>query len=336
METLNPKNIISQARQRLMGRNTKNLTMLYAGVSAAVSLVIVVLQLLLAKGIGNTGGLSGMATRSLLETGQLVLEWANVLLLPFWNLGFLYLSLLWARGEATNQRDLLTGFRRFGPYLGLTLNRLLLTIAVMILCMNVSSILFMLTPASAGIMELMGSYSNTEELYSYLYTLDTAQLTGMLRSMVPSMIFCFLLGGALLIPLLYRFRMAEFVILDEPRARGLSSMILSGAMMRRHRWELFRLDLRFWWYYGLKCLCALLLYADALLAIVGVALPVTGDTAYLLACCLYMVGIFGVEVAFRPLVQTAYACAFEKLKAMSPMQMPAMPPKNQNTPWNEE
>ena len=199
METLNPKNIISQARKRLMGRNTKNLTMLYAGVSAVVSLVIIALQLLLAKGIGNTGGLSGMATRSILETGQLVLEWANVLLLPFWNLGFLYLSLLWARGEAANQRDLLTGFRRFGPYLGLTLNRLMLTIAVMILCMNVSSILFMLTPASAGIMELMGSYSNTEELYSYLYTLDTAQLTGMLRSMVPSMIFCFLLGGALVV-----------------------------------------------------------------------------------------------------------------------------------------
>lgn len=335
MEILNTKMILAQTRERLRGRNTRPLTMFHTGVTVAASMVIMLLQYALAKGIGNTVGLSGMGTRSVLETGQMVLQWANTLLLPFWNLGFLYAALLWAREKTAEKTDLLTGFRRVGPYIGLTLNRAMLTFIVMIVCINVCSIVFMMTPAASGIMELAGSYGSTEEMYDYLYSLDTTQLMELFRSMLPMAVLCVVLGIALLAVLMYRFRMAEFVILDEPRARGLSSMLLSAALLRRRCWQLFQLDLHFWWYYGLKLLCSALLYADLLLEAVGVALPVTGNGAYILTYGLYLAGFFGVEVAFRPRVETAYACAFEKLKELGPVQKTVPAAEPQNMPWDE-
>ena len=336
MEKMNAIMLIKTAREKLKGRDTFRMAAIHTGVAAAVSLVILVLQMVLSKGIGNTGGLSGMGIRSLLETGQMVLQWANTLLMPFWNLGFLYVALLWAREKAAEPADLLAGFRRIGPYLGLMLNRALLIFIVMIVCVNVCSMAFMLTPAASGIMELAGSYSSTEELYDYLYSLDTAQLMELFRSMLPMAVLCVLLGAVLLVLLLYRFRMAEFVILDEPRARGLSAMLLSAAMLRRRCWQLFKLDLRFWWYYGLKLLCMVLLYADLLLEAMGVALPVSGDAAYLLTYGLYLIGFFAVEVSFGPRVETAYACAFEKLKELGAVQKIIPTPKPQDMPWDAE
>lgn len=336
MEKLNAIFLIKTAREKLKGKDAFRMAAIHTGVAAAVSLVILVLQLVLSKGIGNTGGLSGMGTRSLLETGQMVLQWANTLLMPFWNLGFLYVALLWAREKSAEPADLLTGFRRIGPYLGLMLNRALLIFIVMIICVNVCSMVFMLTPATSGIMELASTYSSTEELYDYLYSLDAAQLTELFQSMLPMAVLCLALGAVLLVLLMYRFRMAEFVILDEPRARGLSAMLLSAAMMRRRCWQVFRLDLRFWWYYGLKLMCTVLLYADVLLGAMGVALPVSGDAAYLLTYGLYLIGFFAVEVSFRPRVETAYACAFEKLKELGPAQKSMPVPKPQDMPWDEE
>ena len=336
METLNPKNIISQARQRLMGRNTKNLTMLYAGVSAAVSLVIVVLQLLLAKGIGNTGGLSGMGMRSVLETAQLVLQWANTLLLPFWSLGFLYVALLWAREAQADKRDLLAGFHRVGPYLGLLLNRAILTILVLVVSINISSVIYMMTPAADRILELAENFGDTDQMYDYLYSLDMDQIMVLLRSMIPMMVIGCVLASVLLIPLLYRFRMAEYVILDQKGVRGIGAMILSAALLRRRRWQLFKLDLRFWWYYGLKLLCTVLLYGDMILEALGVVLPVGSGMAYVLTYVLYLGGLFAVEISFRPRVETAYACAYEQLKELSPIEQKIVPVKPQDLPWDEE
>lgn len=336
MESLNAKRIIAQAKERLQGKNTRPLAMLHTGVTVAAALLVTVLQFLLAKGIGNTGGLSGMGTRSILETIQMVLQWANILLVPFWSLGFLYAALLWARERRAEKGDLLMGFRRIGPCLSLLLNRTVLTILVMILCINISSTVYMMTPAASGLMELAEEYGNTDALYEYLYSLNTEQVLDLARDMIPMLVVFVLLSAAALIFLMYRFRMAEFVILDEPRARGLSSMLLSAALLRRRCWQLFKLDLRFWWYYGLKLLCTVLLYGDILLEMMGIGLPFGGDIAYLLTYALYLGGLFAVEVSFRPRVETAYACAYETMKELGPVQKKTIPVKPQDMPWDED
>ena len=130
--------------------------------------------------------------------------------------------------------------------------------------------------------------------------------------------------------------MAEYVILDQKGIRGISAMILSAALLRRRRWQLFKLDLRFWWYYGLKLLCTVLLYGDMILETVGVVLPVGSGMAYVLTYVLYLGGLFAVEISFRPRVETAYACAYEQLKEMNPIEQKIVPVKPQDMPWDEE
>ena len=329
MEKLNGKNIIARARERLQGVNTQSLVLLHTGVTVGAAFVIMLLQYLLAEGIGNTGGLSGMGMRSVLETAQLVLQWANTLLLPFWSLGFLYVALLWAREAQTDKRDLLAGFRRVGPYLGLMLNRAILTILVLVVSINISSVIYMMTPAADRILELAENFGDTDQMYDYLYSLDMEQIMVLLRSMIPMMVIGCVLASVLLIPLLYRFRMAEYVILDQKGIRGIGAMILSAALLRRRRWQLFKLDLCFWWYYGLKILCAVLMDF-------GPLLPIEGDFAYIVTYALYLVALFGIEVCFRPRVETAYACAYEQLKEMNPIEQKIVPVKPQDMPWDQE
>ena len=336
MEKLNVSFITDAAREKLEGRDARNLAVFHTGITVAAGLLITVLQYVLAEGIGNTSGLSGLGTRSVLQTIQTVLQWANLLLMPFWGLGFLYAAMQWARGGFAGRKDLLTGFHRWGAYLGVLLNRTMLTICVLVLCANLSSMLYMMLPASSAITDLVAAAGgDMEAMAKMLEELTAGQITDLLYAMIPMLVIWLVMGAALLIPLMYRFRMAEYVILDEPRARGLSAMLISAAMMRGRRFQLFRLDLRFWWYYGLKMLCMLICYADLLLAALGVNLPVGGDALYLITYVLYLVALFGVEVAFRPRVDTAYALAFERVKEMGPVVKKPVE-KPENLPWDEE
>lgn len=335
METLNANVLIGNAREKLAGKDTRRMAVIHTGITVAAALLITALQYVLAEGIGKTGGLSGMGTRSVLETLQTVLQWANMILLPFWNLGFLYAAMLWTRDRYARKEDLLTGFHRVGPCLGLLLNRTLLTILVLVICINVSSVVYMMTPAAAEILELAGSYGNTEALYDYLYSMNEAQILELFYQMIPMLVVCVLLSALLLIPLLYRFRMAEYVILDQKGIRGMSAMLFSAMLLRRRCWQLFKVDLRFWWYYGLKVLCVLLLYADLLLGAVGIAFPVSGELAYLVTYLLYLAALFAVETFFRPQVETAYAGFYETVKELGPAQKKTVPANPQNMPWDE-
>ena len=335
MEKLNVSLIIEKTSEKLEGKNSRNLAMFHTGITLAAALVIMLLQYVLAEGIGNTSGLSGLGTRSILQTIQTVLEWANMLLVPFWGLGFVYAAMLWARGGFPGRKDLLTGFHRWGAYLGLMLNRTVLTICILFFCANVSSMFYMLTPASSTLTDMaMASGGDMEAMTKMLEALSFEQIEELMYALLPMMLIWLAVSAALLIPLMYRFRMAEYVILDEPRARGLSSMFISAAMMRRRCWQMFLLDLRFWWYYGLKVLCMLVLYGDLLLELLGVTLPIGADAAYLLTYGLYLAALFAVEVSFRPRVVTAYALAFEAIKEMGPVQKKPVE-KPENVPWDE-
>lgn len=336
MEKLHAKHLIQESRDKLSGKDSTRLAAFHTGITVAVALVSTVLQYILSLGIGNTSGLSGLSTRSALETMQTVLQWVNTLLVPFWGLGFLYASLKWSKGEHARREDLLTGFRRIGPYIGLIINRALLTLAVMIITVNLSSIFYMMTPAASQLMELTVGAGSTEELYAILEQLSQQNLMQILDSVLPMMIIWGCLSLVILVPLLYRFRFAEYVILENPLARGLSSMLISASLLRRRCWQLVQLDLRLWWYYGLKLLCIILCYADVLLSMFGFGLPLGADGAYFVSYILYLFALFGVEVAFRPRVDTAYACAYRKLMELGPVVRKTPVPEPQDLPWDAE
>lgn len=336
MKKLNVKVIVENTRQRLADKDCRRMALIHTGVTVGFALVSVLLQFVLAEGIGNTGGLSGMGTRSLLETLQTVLGWANTLLIPFWNLGFLYVALLWYRGSDSHPRELLTGFRRIGPCIGLLVNRMLLSILVMIITVNLCATVFSATPAAEELAELVGPLTTVEEVSAYMENLGEAELMAMGKVLLPTLIWWGVLCLVILVPLLYRFRLAEYVILDQKGMRGIGAMIISASLLRRRCWQLVKLDLRFWWYYGLKLLCMVLCYLDVILPMVGVVLPVGADAAYLLTYGVYLVALLAVEVSFRPLVDTAYAGAYEEAKVMGPVRKKAVPVKAENLPWDEE
>ena len=337
MEKLNANLLIKEAREKLAGKDATRLAAFHAAITVAVALAITVLQYVLSKGIGNTGGLSGMGTRSILETVQTVLQWANMILMPFWNLGFLYAALRWAKDHYARKEDLLAGFHRIGPYLGLMLNRTFLIIMVLVVCVNVSSMFYMMTPAAAELTETFAFAGNDmDAMYAFMETMTEAQMMQLLKAMIPMLVICGVLSLLLLTPLLYLFRFAEFVILDQPGARGLSSMILSATLLRRRCWQLFKLDLKLWWYYALQLLCELVFYGDLLLTAFGIPLPFEGDVLFLVTYGLYLVALFVVHTLCAPRVQTAYACAYEACFAMGPVQKKAVSVKPQDVPWDEE
>ena len=78
--------------------------------------------------------------------------------------------------------------------------------------------------------------------------------------------------------------------------------------MKRNRWKLFKLDLSFWWYYGLQ----LLIYAVSILPIF--LLP-HWDQNILILCgvVIQCIGLFFLEYKCLPFVQTSYAVFYDRL-----------------------
>ena len=112
-------------------------------------------------------------------------------------------------------------------------------------------------------------------------------------------------------------------------------MAISAALLRRRCWQLFKLDLRLWWYYGLKMLCVVLLYADMLLGAFGIVLTF-GEMNFLVVYLLYLAGLFLVETMCRPQVDTAYAAFYEKMVELGPVQKKQVPAAPQKMPWDEQ
>lgn len=303
MEKLNLSFFVKNAREKLTGRNAARMAAIHTGVIVLAGVILTLTQWMLAKNIEGATGLSGLGTVSLLQTMQTVLQWANILLVPFWNLGFLYVALRWARGESAQTGDLLMGFHRVRPCIGLLLNRLLISFGVMFFCVYACSAIYMMLPVSTELMALIGDAgADIEAAYAALGQMDLTTLT---RLLAPMLILSGVMYLAILTPMLYRIRLTEYVILDNRGIRAFPAMLISATLLRRRCWQLFKLDLRFWWYYGLKVLCILLCYGEVVLQMLGISLPMGEDGAFLLFYVLYLLMLLGVEVCFRPRVDTA-------------------------------
>ena len=104
----------------------KRIILIHTLVSLGVTFLLGAISFALERQISNTGGLSGLGLRSVLSTAQVVLQIAQMALLPFWEAGYYWATLKMARREDVQPGSLLEGFRRFGPYLRLTLLRSLI------------------------------------------------------------------------------------------------------------------------------------------------------------------------------------------------------------------
>lgn len=290
----------------------RKLVLIYAGITAAVMFLVTAANFLLQAQIAGTGGLSGLAMRSMLETAIQVLQTAVNLILPFWTFGYLTCVLRMTRGQAFGPGTLLEGFRNFGPVLRLNLLRGGYYVLTAFLCIYPSMMIFLWTPLSApfqAILEPFAAQGATEII------LDDASLAAATEALMPALVIYALLLLVVLGPKYYSFRMADYCLMDNPKAGARAAIRRSSVMLHKNRLALLQLDLRFWWFYLLDGLTLAICYGDSLLALAGITLPISADVSYFLFYGMALLVQLGLYVWIRNKVECAYAAGYECLKA---------------------
>lgn len=293
----------------------KKLVLFHAGVSAAAALVLTVIDYVLDLGIAQTGGLQGIGTRAVLETIQTLLVYANALLLPFWQMGYLLCSLLLIRRQTASPRHLLAGFRHFGPVLRGMLLKALVSLPFLYAGSQLGYLLFMMMPSGrpllAELQQMAASGTITPE------------------AMMPILPYMVVGGLLLLIPVFYRLRMMNYVLMDEPEKGALYALAMSLKLTKGNCTAIVKLDLHFWWYYALEALILALSFGDWILTQAGVELGASTDTAMLALYLASLLCQLGLYVWKKNTVFAHYALAYETLRQAPPVT-PAQP---KNVPW---
>ena len=251
----------------------KKLALYYACAITIFSLVYSLLSYLLGLAIANNGGLSGLNTRALLLSGQLVLMLASAFIMPIFQIGLLNAGLGYSKGSAVDRDDLWEGFRRWGAVVWLNCLLILALMAVVIVCFQAATILFSMTPLSDGMYEQM------------LATIEQAQASGITEEMLNQPlphenVLLLILGTVLLavgVPVYYHFRMSEYALMDG--SRPFAALLKSFRLTRVTRMKMFLLDLSYWWYYLIQLLITALSYGNEILTLLGVKLPISQDVA---------------------------------------------------------
>lgn len=311
----------------------KKLAVMHTGAALLVSLVLTILNYVINRGIAGTGGIANLGNRAILSTVQSVLSLAGNLALPFWEIGFLYAALRLARRQSAQPAGLLEGFRRAAPVARLYLLQFALYMAVAFLCLQLSSILFSFTPFFDTTMTSMQQILD-QAVNAGATAIDEALMTQLLPYLVPIYVLFFVLFAVVAIPLVYRFRMAQFAIMDDaPGAR--KAMGASARMMQGNRLSLFKLDLHFWWYYAAQLIISGIAYLDLLLPALGITLPLPEEVVLFGSYGLYLVLQLALAYSCASYVQTTYAHCYCALKAAVPPP-PQPTPAPQNNPWTQQ
>ena len=259
--------------------------LLHTGVILLLSLILAAADYFLDQQIGTTGGLSGMGTRSMLTTVQSILRLSQLVLLPFWQIGYTYYTLLVARRESAGIPSLLEGFRHFGPVLRLKALVAGMAAILGLISAYAASALFMLTPLSAPLLAeaealLTENASDAAIMEALIPLLETYTLPIMILFSL-----CFLAGG---IFLFFRFRLAELWLMDHPEGGALAALRTSRRMMQGNMKAMLRIDLSYWWYYLLAALVSALAMGDVILDSIGLELTTDAFFShYLLFFSLY-------------------------------------------------
>lgn len=296
------------------GCDTKMLVAIHTGVTIGVSLLLTLLTFLLQTQIDSAGGLAGLGTRKILSSAQTLMQILSIVVLPIWEVGFLHTHLSIARNQGAVPQSLLAGFRRFGPVFRLMLIQVLIITVLSSLLIYPSTLLFMVSPFSDPFMEALEPLLSDASLISGAAALDEAMVSAVTGATLPLVFIFLLLFAAIAIPLFYRFRMAEYILMDEPRCGAFAAMVGSSQIMRKNRFAMFRLDLSFWWYYLLQGLLMALNYGDVIFSALHISLPLSPNAAFFLFYILSMAGQFLLFYAFKNKLTQTYTQAYLSLR----------------------
>ncbi len=310
---MNIKSLTSTARDRLSAASysPNRLALLHTGAAVALAVILTLINYLLTRQMENTAGLSGIGTRTILLSVQTGLTIAGAAAMPFWECGFRRAALLLSRAQPATPNALLEGFRRFGVVLRTNLLRTAACLILAFFCLQAATTIFLMTPMSEPFMEAAMAVMESG------VAVDDAAATQLMPTLTWVYVIWAVLAGIVLLPLLYRYRMADWAIMDETD-RALKAFRESKRLMFRRRAQLLRLDLHFWWYYALQVVATAVAYGDILLPAFGVT--VDPNVAFFGFVLISQLAQLLLAWRFAPLVNTTYAAAYNEFRTLADKQ----------------
>ena len=294
-------------------------------IAIGLSLLLALISDVLDHSISTGGGLSAMPTQAALATAQAVLQLISTVAMPFWSAGLIYAALCYAKRSSVGISDLMQGFRRFAPILTSGMMMGLQYLARGFVSVYLSAILVMLTPFSAPAIQLTQMLAENPQLDPL-----TVSVEGIGGFYAATVVIFLLVFGLLALPIWYRYRMVNYIIMDSDKTGGLKAMLQSRLMMQRRSWKLFRLDLSFWWFYVLELAVTALSMGSLLAALMGLPMPFSEDAFYWICQLAAAAGHLALYTLAGPRLQVTYALCYQQF-LQQPEPPKPQPPKEH--PW---
>ena len=319
MDICNTSEIKAAALRRLTDAGqAKRIAAIYAGVTLGLSALVTILGLVLEAMMSGTTGLGGMGRRTILSSVQSMLPWVVGLITMCVELGYQAAMLRVARGQYASPQTLRLGFDRFWVLLRCILLEGVILFAIAFGGIYIATMLFMLTPFSGRVMEVLSPVLENVTLLSPEMVLDEALYDQLMQAMIPAFVMCAIVVAAAAIPVLYRLRMARFVIIDKPGIGALAALRESRKMMKGNCLRLVKLDIILWPYYIGCVFASLLCYGDVLLPMMGARFPWSDTVSYYLFFALYLAVQFAVYYFLRNQAEVAYSIAYDSIRPKEP------------------
>ena len=313
-----PKTLKQEAADRVsrLTSNPRKIVLIYAMVSFGVSLVAALMNIFLNGQIAQTGGLEGLEVKAIWETTASLSELALIFLSPIWSLGLVSVALGFARSKEAQTKDLTAGFNRFLSGLGLHLLTVLLYIlagfitiyigtALMSFLANMDKLDAILLPFSQSI------EANPDILYDTAF-LQTLPWGDLLACLWLPIVLIVLIMVVFMVFLSYRLRLARYYLMDGLGMGPMQVMRKSFSSMKGNMFAFIRLDLSYWWYYGLMILFGTGSLATLIPLLLGV--PQLTDIAVVGIQFLSSVALCTLYWWKGAQVETTFALAYENLK----------------------
>lgn len=319
MDICNTSEIKAAALRRLTDAGqAKRIAAIYAGVTLGLSALVTILGLVLEAMMSGATGLGGMGRRTILSSVQSMLPWVVGLITMCVELGYQAAMLRVARGQYASPQTLRLGFDRFWVLLRCILLEGVILFAIAFGGIYIATMLFMLTPFSGRVMEVLSPVLENVTLLSPEMVLDEALYDQLMQAMIPAFVMCAIVVAAAAIPVLYRLRMARFVIIDKPGIGALAALRESRKMMKGNCLRLAKLDISLWPYYIGCVFASLLCYGDVLLPMMGVRFPWSDTVSYYLFFALYLAVQFAVYYFLKNQAEVAYSIAYDSVRPKEP------------------
>ena len=315
MDIRNTKEMTAFASQRLKDSpNAKKIVLIYGLIAIGLAALTILTNYVIGLQVSTLGGLGNMGIRTILSTIQTVLPLVQAVVLLCLDLGYVSTMLRTARGQYASPNGLRLGFDRFWVLLRATIFTGLIYGAAGFGAVYLAIFLFMLSPFSGSVMEILSPIASQMTILDNSILLDDATYAQLLSSMAPVFLFCAILCVVLVGPIFYSYRMVSYILIEKPGTGALAALRRSKMMMRGNRLKLLKLDLRLWWYHAATAAAAVLCYGDVIAPMLGIQFPWSAEVGYFLFFALYLTAQFAIYYFLRNQVDVSYALAYDAIK----------------------